>query len=66
MNRAAGFSLVELVITFAREHFADRPIVITDIGTGLEEAAERADTDASRQWLGELSSYLDRVETVGH
>jgi len=27
-------TLVELVITFAREQFADRPIVIADVGTG--------------------------------
>ena len=37
---------------------------ITDIGAALEQAAESADTDASRKWLGELSGYLDRVETV--
>ena len=37
---------------------------ITDIGAGLEQAAERADTDASRKWVGELSSYLDRVEVI--
>jgi len=35
---------------------------ITDIGAGLEQAAEGADTDASRKWVGKLSSYLDRVE----
>ncbi|MGK0155966.1 MAG: PAS domain S-box-containing protein, partial [Neolewinella sp.] len=35
---------------------------ITDIGAGLEQAAGRADTDASRKWVGELSSYLERVE----
>jgi HPt (histidine-containing phosphotransfer) domain-containing protein len=34
---------------------------ITDIGAGLEQAAESADTDASRKWVGELSSYLERV-----
>jgi len=37
---------------------------ITDIGAALEQAAERADTDASRKWVGELSTYLDRVEVV--
>jgi HPt (histidine-containing phosphotransfer) domain-containing protein len=37
---------------------------ITDIGAALEQAAERADTDASRKWVGELSRYLDRVEIV--
>jgi CheY-like chemotaxis protein/HPt (histidine-containing phosphotransfer) domain-containing protein len=37
---------------------------ITDIGAALEQAGESADTDASRKWLGELSGYLDRVETV--
>ncbi len=35
---------------------------ITDIGAALEQASKSADTDASRMWVGELSSYLDRVE----
>jgi CheY-like chemotaxis protein len=35
---------------------------ITDIGAELQQAAESADTDASRKWVGELSNYLDRVE----
>jgi len=39
---------------------------ITDIGAELQQAAESADTDASRKWVGELSSYLDRVETISH
>ena len=39
---------------------------ITDIGAALQQAAESADTDASRKWVGELSSYLDRVETISH
>jgi HPt (histidine-containing phosphotransfer) domain-containing protein len=34
---------------------------ITDIGAELQQAAESADTDASRKWVGELSNYLDRV-----
>jgi HPt (histidine-containing phosphotransfer) domain-containing protein len=37
---------------------------ITDIGGALEHAAESADSDASRKWVGELSRYLDRVEIV--
>ena len=37
---------------------------ITDIGAALEHAAESADTDASRKWVGELSRFLDRVEIV--
>jgi CheY-like chemotaxis protein len=37
---------------------------ITDIGAALEQAAHSADTAASRKWVGELSSYLDRVEVV--
>jgi PAS domain S-box-containing protein len=37
---------------------------ITDVGTGLEQAAMRADNDASRMWVGELTFYLDRVEVV--
>src|SRR5450759_4768384 len=37
---------------------------ITDIGAALEQAAESADIDASRKWVGELSRYLERVEIV--
>jgi HPt (histidine-containing phosphotransfer) domain-containing protein len=37
---------------------------ITDIGAALQQAAESADTDASRKWVGELSNYLDRVESI--
>jgi len=37
---------------------------ITDIGAALEQAAESADSHASRKWVGELSQYLDRVEVV--
>jgi signal transduction histidine kinase/CheY-like chemotaxis protein/HPt (histidine-containing phosphotransfer) domain-containing protein len=37
---------------------------ITDIGAALEQAAESADSVASRKWVGELSRYLDRVEIV--
>jgi HPt (histidine-containing phosphotransfer) domain-containing protein len=37
---------------------------ITDIGVALQQAAESGDTDASRKWVGELSSYLDRIETI--
>jgi HPt (histidine-containing phosphotransfer) domain-containing protein len=38
--------------------------IITDIGAALEQAAESADTDASRNWVGELSRFLDRVEII--
>jgi CheY-like chemotaxis protein/HPt (histidine-containing phosphotransfer) domain-containing protein len=37
---------------------------ITDIGAALQQAAESSDTEASRKWVGELSRYLDRVETI--
>ena len=37
---------------------------ITDIGAALQLAAENADTDASRKLAGELSSYLQGVETI--
>src|SRR5258707_9470117 len=37
---------------------------ITDIGAALEQAAESADNDASRKWVGELSRYLDHVEII--
>ena len=37
---------------------------ITDIGAALQIAAESADNAASRKWVGELSRYLDRVETA--
>jgi HPt (histidine-containing phosphotransfer) domain-containing protein len=39
---------------------------ITEIGAELQRAAESADTDASRKWVGELSSYLDHVETISN
>ena len=39
---------------------------ITDIGAAIEQAAESVDTDASRKWVGELSTYLDRVEAISH
>ena len=34
---------------------------ITDIGAGIEQAADAADLDVSRKWVGELSAYLDGV-----
>jgi PAS domain S-box-containing protein len=37
---------------------------ITDIGAGLEDAAEKSDADASRKWVAKLSRYLTRLETV--
>jgi PAS domain S-box-containing protein len=37
---------------------------ITDIGAGLEGAAEKGDVDASRRWVAELSSYLDGLDTA--
>ena len=36
---------------------------ITDIGAALEVAAESADSDVSRKWVNELSSYLDGIGT---
>ncbi len=39
---------------------------ITDIGAALQQAAESADTEASRKWVGELSNYLDRVEIISN
>ena len=37
---------------------------ITDFGTALQQAGESSDTAASRKWVGELSTYLDGVETI--
>ena len=37
---------------------------ITDIGAGLEQAAEAADIVASRDWVAELSNYLDHVGSI--
>jgi PAS domain S-box-containing protein len=34
---------------------------ITDIGAALQEAAESADADESRRWVGKLSSCLDVI-----
>ncbi len=39
--------------------------VITDIGAALEQEARRINADASRKWVNELSTYLDRVERRG-
>jgi PAS domain S-box-containing protein len=39
---------------------------ITDIGRSIELAAENADTDGSREWVGALSIYLDGVETISN
>jgi PAS domain S-box-containing protein len=36
---------------------------ITDFGVALEQSARSGDTDASRRWVSELSTYLDRIET---
>ena len=35
---------------------------ITDIGAALQQAAESADNDVSRKWVGELSNYLDGID----
>jgi len=37
---------------------------ITDIGAALEQAASHGDASMSLKWVGELSSYLDRLEVV--
>ncbi|HZZ33240.1 MAG TPA: ATP-binding protein [Phenylobacterium sp.] len=37
---------------------------ITDIGAGLEGAAERSDADASREWVAKLSRYLSQLEAA--
>jgi PAS domain S-box-containing protein len=37
---------------------------ITDISAALEQAAQNADIETSRKWVSELSSYLDRVDTI--
>ena len=39
---------------------------ITNISGALQQAAESDDTDASRKWVGELSNYLDGVETISN
>ena len=39
---------------------------ITDIGAALQHASESADIDASRKSVGDMSNYLDRVETTSH
>jgi PAS domain S-box-containing protein len=39
--------------------------MITDIGAGLEQAADAADTAVSRRWLDDLSSYLNHLNAGG-
>lgn len=37
---------------------------ITDIGMSLEESAKEENEEAIRNWIAELSSYLERVEVI--
>jgi PAS domain S-box-containing protein len=37
---------------------------ITEIGAGLQLAAEGADIEASRKWVADLSNYLDRIGPI--
>jgi PAS domain S-box-containing protein len=39
--------------------------VITDIGAGLEQAADLSDPVISRRWVNQLSSYLDHLNAGG-
>jgi PAS domain S-box-containing protein len=39
--------------------------MITDIGAGLERAADTSDQAVSRRWISELSSYLDHLSAGG-
>jgi PAS domain S-box-containing protein len=39
-------------------------VAISEIGAALQDAAADADAEASRKWIGALSSYLDRVEFI--
>ena len=38
---------------------------ITDIGAGLEQAADISDPVISRRWVGELATYLDHLSAGG-
>ena len=38
---------------------------ITDIGAGLEHAADLSDHAVSRRWVGDLSTYLDHLRAGG-
>ena len=38
---------------------------ITDIGAGLEQAADVSDPVVSRRWVGELQSHLDQLSAEG-
>ncbi len=37
---------------------------VTDMGSGLEEAAKAEDADAAWQWLEKLEGFLQRVKVV--
>ena len=37
---------------------------ITEMGGFLEQAAKKRDADEVRKWVGELVTYLERVEVV--
>ena len=68
MRRALDRSDFETVTSLAHQMSGSGGMfgfqAITDIGAELQQAAESTDTDAVRKWVGELSSYLDRVETI--
>ena len=37
---------------------------ISDAGGAIEQAAESSNVDASRDWVGKLSTYLDGIDTI--
>jgi len=37
---------------------------ITDIGGSLEQAARDREPDTIRRWIGELLTYLERVQII--
>ena len=37
---------------------------ISDTGGAIEQAAGNSDIEASRDWVGKLSNYLDDIETT--
>jgi HPt (histidine-containing phosphotransfer) domain-containing protein len=39
---------------------------ISEIGAGMEQAAETADREAALGWLGKLVRYLDEVAVLPH
>ena len=63
LNRSDIESVARLGHNMSGTGTADGFQTITDMGDTVEKSAENEDTETSRKWIGELSSYLRSIET---